>query len=185
MKCAGQAALGSRQDLAERARREVGAAVQRIVRDTGGRFVARPMFSGEPDGPATCDAEPLAGLRAVRAAELAARALAHRYVRAAREDGHTWGEIGTALGLVAGGDDGAGDTVAEAAFSYAAGPSDSHWNRTYGPSVTWRCPACGGLVSDRGPVSGPREDEPGHADGCERLAAAAWDASWAELDQEG
>jgi hypothetical protein len=165
--------------------REVLAAVQRIVRDTGGQFVTRPMFSGEPDGPTTRDAEPLAGLRAARAAELAARGLARGYVRAAREDGHTWAEIGAALGLVVGGDDGAGDSIAGAAFRYAAGPPDSHRNRTYGPSVTWRCPACGGLVSDRGPVSGPRDDEPGHAGGCGRLAAAvvAWDASWAELDE--
>src|SRR5260370_5577601 len=95
MKCAGQAALGSRQDLAERARREVGAAVQRIVRDTGGRFVARPMFSGEPDGPATRDAEPLAGPRAVPAAALAAPALAPRYVRPAPRDRHTLGGLRT------------------------------------------------------------------------------------------
>ena len=94
--------------------------------------------------------------------------------------------IGAALGLPSGGDVGAGETIAEAAFGYAAGPPGSHWNRTYGPSVTWRCLACSGLVSDRGPVSGPRDDEPGHAAGCQRLAAAvaAWDASWAELDQE-
>jgi hypothetical protein len=90
--------------------------------------------------------------------------------------------IGAALGLPSGGDVGAGETIAEAAFRYAAGSADSHWNRTYGPSVTWRCPACGGLVSDRGPVSGPRDDEPGHTDGCQRLAAAvaAWEASWSD-----
>ena len=165
-------------------RQEVLAAVQRIVRDTGGQFVTRPIFSGEPDGPAARDAEPLAGMSAARAAELAARGLARRFVRAAREDGHTWAEIGAMLGLTAGGDDGAGETIAEAAFSYAAGPPDSHWNRTYGPSVTWRCPACDGLVSDRGPVSGPRDDEPGHTRGCQRLAAAAaaWEASWADPD---
>jgi hypothetical protein len=51
--------------------------------------------------------------------------------------------------------------------------------------VTWRCPACGGLVSDRGPVSGPRDDEPGHAGSCQRQAAAvaAWQASWAGPDE--
>jgi hypothetical protein len=173
---------GSRQDVTDRARSEMLAAVQRIVRDTGGQFVNRPMFSDKPDGPATRDAEPLAGLRAARAAELAARRLARQYIRAAREEGCTWREIGAALGLAVGGDDGAGETIAEAAFSYAAGPPDSHWNRTYGPSVTWRCPACGGLVSDRGPVSAPCDDEPGHTGGCERLAAtiAAWEASWAD-----
>ena len=174
----GQAA---REGLHDRSRQEVLAAVQRIVRDTGGKFVTRPLFSGEPDGPTTRDAEPLAGLRTARAAELAARGLARRYVRGAREDGHSWTVIGAALGLPSGGDVGAGETIAEAAFRYAAGPPNSHWNQTYGPSVTWRCPACGGLVSDRGPVSGPRDDEPGHNAGCPRLATAvaAWEASWA------
>src|SRR5215472_7220666 len=170
-----------REGLHDRSRQEVLAAVQRIVRDTGGPFVTRPLVSGEPDGPSTRDAEPLAGLRTARAAELAARGLARRYVRAAREDGHSWAVIGAALGLPSGGDVGAGETIAEAAFRYAAGPADSHWNRTYGPSVTWRCPACGGLISDRGPVSGPYDDEPGHNAACQRLAAAvaAWETSWA------
>jgi hypothetical protein len=161
----------------------VHAAVQRIVLGTGGQIVTRPIVSSEPDGPASRDAEPLVGLGAARAAELAARGLARRYVRAAREDGHSWTVIGAALRLPSGGDVGAGETIAEATFRFAAGPPDSHWN----PSVTWRCRACGGLVSDRGPVSGPRDDEPGHAGGCRRLAAAAaaWEASWAELDQQG
>jgi hypothetical protein len=174
-----------RAGLHDRSRQEVLAAVQRIVRDTGGQFVTRPLVSGEPDGPTTRDAEPLAGLRTARAAELAARGLGRRYLRAAREDGHSWTVIGAALGLPSGGDVSGGETIAEAAFRYAAGPADSHWNRTYGPSVTWRCPACGGLISDRGPVSGPHDDEAGHNAGCERLAAAVatWEASWA--DEEG
>jgi hypothetical protein len=177
----------ARHSLGDRARQEVHAAIQRIVLHTGGHIVTRPIVSSEPDGPATRDAEPLAGLGAARAAELAARGLGRRYVRAAREDGHSWTVIGAALRLPSGGDVGAGETIAEAAFRYAAGPPDSHWNRTYGPSVTWRCPACRGLVRDRGPVSGPRDDEPGHAGPCQRLTAAvaAGEASWAELEQEG
>ena len=168
----------ARKYLHDRARQEVLAAVQRMVRDTGGQSVTRPLISGEPDGPTTRDAESLAGLRTARAAELAARGLARRYLRAAREDGHSWTVIGAALGLPSGGDVGAGETTAETAFHYAAGPADSHWN----PSVTWRCPACRGLVSDRGPVSGPHDDEPGHNAGCQRLAAAvaAWETSWAD-----
>ena len=174
-----------REGLHDRSRQEVLAAVQRIVRDTGGQLVTRPIVSSEPDGPTTRDAEPLAGLCTARAAELAARGLARRYVRAAREDGHSWTVIGAALRLTSGGYVGAGETIAGAAFRYAAGSADSHWNRTYSPSVTWRGPACGGLVSDRGPVSGPHDDEPGHNAGCQRLAAAvaAWEASWA--DEEG
>src|SRR5215470_16044431 len=136
----------TREGLHDRSRQEVLAAVQRIVRDTGGPFVTRPLLSGEPDGPTTRDAEPLAGLRTARAAELAARGLARHYVRAAREDGHSWTVIGAGLRLPSGGYVGTAETIAEAAFRYAAGPPDSHWNQTYGPSVTWRCPACGGLV---------------------------------------
>jgi hypothetical protein len=169
------------QDLHDRARQEVLAAVQRIVRDTGGQIVTRPLISGEPDGATTRDAEPLAGLRTARAAELAACGLARRYIRAAREDGHSWTVIGAALGLSSGGVADAEEMIAEAAFRYAAGPADSHWTRAHGSSVTWRCSTCGGLVSDHGPVSGPHDDEPGHNVGCQRLAAAvaAWEASWA------
>lgn len=176
----------AREDLARWARHEVLAAVQRLVREAGGQFVTRPMFSSDPDGPAVRDAEPIAGLGAARAAELAARRLARGYARAAREDGRTWQEIGAALGLLAGGDDGAGDTIAEAAFSYAAGAAGTDYDRSYGRSFAWRCRGCGGLVSDRGPFGGPVDDEPGHADNCERHAAdvAAWDASWAEPDEE-
>src|SRR5215472_12768283 len=115
-------------NLHDRARQELLAAVQRIVRDTGGKIVTRPLVSGEPDGPTTRDAEPLAGLGTARAAELAARGLARRYVRAAREDGHSWTVIGAALGLPSAGDVDAGKTIAETAFRYAAGPADSHWN---------------------------------------------------------
>jgi hypothetical protein len=160
----------TREQLASVARTQAGRAVVNVIQQTGGPLAR--------DGDA-----PAGGLAAARAVELAARRLVCDYIRAAREAGQGWQEIGTALGLTAGGD-GAGDTIAEAAFSYAAGPSDSHWNRTYGPSVIWRCPACSGLISDHGPVSGPRDDEPGHADGCERLAAtlAAWDAQWNEED---
>jgi hypothetical protein len=52
-------------------------------------------------------------------------------------------------------DDGVGATLAEATFSYAAGqPGSSHWNHTYAPSVTWRCPACLQLITDQGPYNG-------------------------------
>ena len=74
------------------------------------------------------------------------------------------------------------ETIADAAFDFAAGDPNSHYARTYGRSFPWRCPACRSLVSDRGPCSGPLDDEPGHQDGCQRLAAAVatWEAQWAE-----
>jgi hypothetical protein len=41
----------------------------------------------------------------------------------------------------------------------------------------WTCQACGEVVSDRGPSGrSPAEDEPGHAEGCQRIAAAV--AEW-------
>jgi hypothetical protein len=46
------------------------------------------------------DVEPLAALTASRGLEVAAREHAASYVRAAREAGHTWHDIGAALGLV-------------------------------------------------------------------------------------
>ena len=68
------------------------------------------------------DVDPLAGLAASGQLELAAREHASNYVRAAREAGHSWHDIGTALGVVPGGDaQQAGETVAEAAFTFAAG----------------------------------------------------------------
>jgi hypothetical protein len=44
------------------------------------------------------------------------------------------------------------------------------------PTFAWTCPACGQMVSDRGPVLMPAADETGHADGCARLATAQ--AGW-------
>ena len=43
--------------------------------------------------------------------------------------------------------------------------------------LRWTCPECGEVVQDRGASGGnPAEDEPGHAEGCQRLAAAV--AEW-------
>lgn len=106
--------------------------------------------------------------------------MARDYIKAARQDGMSWHQIGGVLGLTADTDN--GGTIADAAFDFAAGDPNSHYARTYGRSFPWRCPACHGLVSDHGPYGGPYDDEPGHQDGCQRLAAtiAAWDAQWAE-----
>jgi len=133
------------------------------------------------------DVDPLAGLAASRQLELAAREHAADYVRAAREAGHSWHDIGTALGLVPGGDaQQAGETVAEAAFTFAAGHPDTETAYRYGRSVIWTCGSCAQVISDRGLCNGPADDEVGHADNCPRLAAiiAVWDAEWDVLDAD-
>jgi hypothetical protein len=74
----------------------------------------------------------------------------------------------------------AGETIAEAAYTYAAGHPGTETARRYGRSVIWTCPSCDSLVSDRGPCNGPADDEHGHASTCRRLAAtiSAWQAQW-------
>ncbi len=75
------------------------------------------------------DVEPLAGLRAAREVELGARHCTRGYIRDAREAGHTWQQIGTALDLTPGGEAPGWRHSAEAAYSYAAGNP--------GPETAW------------------------------------------------
>jgi hypothetical protein len=164
------------------ARRETRAAVNRLILEAGGKF-ARVPIRGMPDI-TTMEPEPLAAVTAARAVELSARYLARRYIRPSREAGYSWKQIGEALGLrvtaIDPGDYGAGARVAELAYDYAAGEGERFTPR----SVVWACPVCDGTVSDRGPEAGanPLDAEPGHADGCPRLAAAvaAHEAQWAD-----
>ena len=154
-----------------------------IARDQGAQVISRPAYRGAQSS--VQDVEPLAGLRAAREVELGARHAARGYIRDAREAGHTWQQIGTALDLIPGGEAGIdGGTAAEAAYSYAAGNPSPETAWGYGPSFAWTCGFCEGLISDRGLCNGPADDERGHADGCARLAAtiAAWDAESAALD---
>jgi hypothetical protein len=160
----------------EAARREA----FRLARDTGAATVTRPMFPGDTE-PTVRDVEPLAGAQAARDLELAARRTARDYIRAARETGHSWDQIGRSLGMTPNADaDQAGPTIAEAAYTYAAGNPDTDTARRYGRSVVWRCRSCDQAISDRGLISGPADDEIGHGEGCSRLAAAVaeWDAGW-------
>ena len=67
-----------------------------------------------------------------------------------------------------------GSSLAEAAWEYAAERSAY----LTGELGVFRrtCQACGEVVSDRGPSGrSPAEDEPGHAEGCQGLAAAVAD----------
>jgi hypothetical protein len=154
------------QDLVEAA----AAAVAAIARQLGAEVVPAGSDPAQLLAPA-------AALRVARQVELAARAEVGVHVRRAREDGLSWQEIGGLLGfgpLAAG----SGVPVSDYAFDYAAGPpSASPW---FDPPVfTWTCPACGQMISDRGPVLMPAADEAGHADSCGRLAAvqAEWRAA--------
>jgi hypothetical protein len=150
-----------------------------IARQHGAEIIDRPAFGGSQV--TIRDVEPLAGLRAAREIELGARYHIRNYIQDAREAGYAWSEIGAALNLGAGrNDERGGQSVAEAAYSVAAGNPDSETARRYGRSFGWRCASCEGLVIDRGPFDGPVDAEPGHGDGCPRLAAtvAAWEAEW-------
>ena len=111
------------------------------------------------------------------AVEIAAR----DYIRQAREAGHGWEQIGQALGITPGATaDQAGLTVAEATYTYAAGSPHTDTAIRYGRSFVWRCASCDQAISDRGPIAGPADNEPGHTERCPRLAAAitAWNVGW-------
>jgi hypothetical protein len=131
--------------------------------------------------------DPLAGLAASRRLEGAAWQHCRDYIRAAREAGHSWHDIGAALALFPGSDTRqASQTAAEAAFDYAAGDPDNEHARRYGRSVTWTCGSCDRAISDHGLCNGPADDERGHVGNCPRLAAtiAAHDAEWEAFDTE-
>jgi hypothetical protein len=132
----------------------------------GAPAITRPLFPGTTL--TTREVDPIAGLRASHDLEQTARYLACDDVRQAREAGHSWNDIGTALHFTR--DREPGRTVAEAAFDYAAGNPDSHYARTYGRSITWSCTSCDQAISDHGLANGPADDERGHAPGCQRPA---------------
>jgi len=168
-----------RETTAAAARNAIRVAAFTISRDTGAAIITRPTFNGSDR--TTRDIDPLAGMHAARELELASRESACRYIRQAREAGYSWHDIGTAMHLDPNGDpQQAGHTVAEAAYTYAAGSLDREFALRYGRSVTWTCHACDKAISDRGLCNGPADDEHGHARDCPRLAATitAWDADW-------
>jgi hypothetical protein len=153
-------------------------AIRSLAADRGAEFITRPALPGSDV--TFRDMEPFAGARAARDIELASRRAAREYIRQAREAGHGWDQIGHALGLTPGGDaDQAGLTVAEAAYTYAAGSPETEapWRPR---SFLWRCRSCDQAISDCGLIAGPADNELGHAGNCGRLAAAVaeWDASW-------
>src|SRR5262249_31074310 len=124
-------------------------AIAGLARDRGAEVTSRPMFADS--GVTVRDLQPLDGARAARDIELGARHAGRDYIRQAREAGHGWDQIGQALGLVPGGGaDQAGLTLAEAAFTYAAGNPNTDTAIRYGRSFLWRCRSCDQAISDRG-----------------------------------
>jgi hypothetical protein len=150
-----------------------------LARERGAEFTTREAYPGS--GTTVRDLEPLAGAHAARDIELGARHAARGYIRQAREAGHGWDQIGQALGVAPNADaDQTGLTDAEAAYTYAAGNPYTDTAIRYGRSFVWQCRSCDQAISDRGPIAGPADDEPGHTGDCPRLAAAVaqWDAGW-------
>lgn len=127
-------------------------------------------------GSGTGEPAPLDGLRAALAVQAEANAAAARYARAAREAGLSWEQIGQVV-YPGAAPEGA-VSKAEAAFARFA----SQYDQFTAPSFTYTCPACAGLIRDRGPGLGehPADNEPGHKSNCTRLAALAseWEKQW-------
>src|SRR6266705_4047257 len=158
-----------RQRASSAARTTARRSALNLARAAGAQVISRPIFPGAHT--TTGDVEPLAGLQASRDIELGARHIARGYIRDAREAGHGWQAIGIALDLTPDADR-AGQSIAEAGYTYAAGDPDTDTARRYGRSFGWTCRSCDGIISDRGLCNGPVDDEHGPAPGCVRLAAA-------------
>ena len=106
--------------------------IERFALDQGATIIARPAFRGSDR--TVKDVDPIAGLRAAHDLEHAVRNLGRDYARYARETGHTWRDIGVAMNLTP--DRDAGESIAEAAFTYAVGSPDTDAARSYGRSVS-------------------------------------------------
>ena len=117
-------------------------------------------------------AEPLAGIKLAQARRSAANRVVGDYIKYAREDRASWREIGTAMGLERAAEETDYD-LAELAFQQATGQPlgsgrDDDTNRD--PSFGWTCRNYGQAITDRGPYSGPVDDERGHQADCQRHA---------------
>ena len=148
----------ARERTARTARNAARGAAIDLALQEGAEIIGRPAFRGSQIS--MRDVEPLAGLRAAREIEVGARHHVRNYIRDAREAGCTWSGIGAAIDLVPGREpDLAGETVAEAAYSYAVGRPDSQTAGRYGRSFSWHCASCDGLITDQGPFDGPVDAE--------------------------
>ena len=150
-----------------------------LARAAGSQIISRRIY---PSAQSTVgDFDALAGMRACRQLELAARHSARDYIRQAREAGHSWHQIGRALELTPDGNhDPEAATLGEAAYTYVAGSPGTETAVRSGRSFTWTCRAYNRAIGDRRIRSGPADDEPGRPEGCRRLSAAiaAWHVDW-------
>jgi hypothetical protein len=155
------------------ARQEVRRAVDVMVTEAPGRTIA-PLRSTARAWPGAniVEPEPIVGLESAHAIEHA-HALIKDLIRLARQAGHSWYEVGEALDLhweaVA-----AKESIADVAYGYALEYQADRGMR----AVTWMCPACQQLVTDRSPFRELPAQEEGHAEDCAR-----WTAEFAEWQQ--
>lgn len=63
-----------------------------LARDLGAATSNQPIYHGSPVS--RTDVDPLTGLRAARHVEMASHRVAKEYIRAAREAGYTWDQLG-------------------------------------------------------------------------------------------
>lgn len=174
-------------DAASDIRAAIDRAVTRYATATGHELHDRPAWPGALTTYQYAD--PATGIRAATIARNSADRVRDDYVRQARQDGITWQAIGQALDLDQGDNPKAGYELAAAAFETVTGEPDIFRQ----PTLGWRCPSCTKTVTDHGPYEGhPSDNERGHADDCQRLAAdiaahnrrmADWDAEF-EADRE-
>jgi hypothetical protein len=113
---------------------------------------------------------PLAGVQAAQQVRRMAEQHMYRYVAGLRGEGRGWRWIADLLEIPWSDE----YSRVERAFELTAAAvgHDSSWS---GPRIFWYCGGplgCGKHIADRGPYNGyPSDDETGHADGCQRLAA--------------
>lgn len=161
-------------ELRAAAQEKVVHAVAQLVADFGGRTVV-PVRSLSRTWPGAngVHPEPIAVLEAARELQRAAHALTIAHIRAAREAGRTWHEIGDALDLLPAAAMNKVST-AEEAYDYAFRDRLSVTDRTF----TWTCPACHSAIIDHGPWPEVPHREEGHQADCARRAAelAEWKA---------
>jgi hypothetical protein len=116
--------------------------------------------------------QPLPALAALMDLQGAIRQLLHEQARYARGDGEPWDRIGARLYPDTGMEPAA---LATEAFRCLAS------NLGDGPSFSFTCGRCLGLVHDRGPETGsPHDAERGHAPDCARFGelVRAYNAQW-------
>jgi len=164
----------SRSSVETPAWREVSRTVASMVAYAAGRTMT-PLRTTEVTWPGTntVQPEPVAHIEAAHALETLAHTHIGDLIRIAREAGRTWHEIGDALDLY-GQAVAANEPVAEVAHGYALEYQVSKSMRR----LTWTCPACHQLITDRRPFDELPGREEGHADDCTRWSAEL--AEWHE-----